>query len=114
MLFVQLLTVLLPFLCASISLRKEEATVFPLLRKKGKKRTEIIFNSLLPPLAQEVADRDLRGADTRGSPPGSRDKRTAAWSQHSFDHSGRRMTCVAGGIVLYSLKCSHLHNLQGL
>ena len=24
------------------------------------------------------------------------------------------MTCVAGGIVLYSLKCSHLHNLQGL
>lgn len=38
----------------------------------------------------------------------------AAWSLRSPGRSDRRMTCVAAGTVLYSLKCSHLHNLQGL
>lgn len=74
------------------------------------------YKTTVFPLHQhgEGADRDLRDADTRGSPPGSRDRRMAAWSQHSPDHSDRRMTCVAVGTVLYSLKCSHLHNLQDL
>lgn len=73
----------------------------------------MFFNYLLPPPVQGGADRDLRDANTRGSPPGNRDRRTAAWSQHSPDHSDRRTTCAAGGTVPYSLKCSHLHNPQG-
>lgn len=70
-------------------------------------------NCLSPPPAQQGANRDLRDADTRGSPPGSRDRRTAAWSQRSPDRSGRRTTCEAAGTVPCSPRCSRLHNLQG-
>lgn len=110
---VQLLMTLVPFLCTSISLISSSSSL--LLGKEGKKRIEILFNPVRQLCSTSPGTgKGLRDAGTRGSPPGSRDRRMAAWSLHSPGHSDRRMTCVAEGTVLYSLKCSHLHNLQGL
>lgn len=110
---VQLFMTLVPFLCASISLIRSSSSL--LLGKEGNKRIEILFSPIRQLCSTSSSmGKGLRDARTRGSPPGSRDRRTAAWSLHSPGHSDRRMTCVAAGTVLYSLKCSHLHNLQGL